>query len=135
MEAAMRQAFRTKLMLAAALVVVVQSHNFGQRSDAPAKQTAAKSTYVAPRASGGHPDLQGVWTNNAGTPLERPAVVADKTLLTDEELAAVRKQAALISDECGDAVFGDSVFTAALGNTTRIKSSCGETGNYNQFWL
>ena len=32
-----------------------------------------------------------------------------------EELAAVQTQAALISDECGDAVFGDSVFNVALG--------------------
>jgi hypothetical protein len=135
MEATMRQAFRVELMLAAALAVLGQSHSLAQRSDAPAKQTAAKSTYLAPRAAGGHPDLQGVWTNNAGTPLERPAVVAGKALLTDDELAAVRKQAGLISDECGDAVFGDSIFTAALGSSTKIKSSCGETGNYNQFWL
>jgi hypothetical protein len=129
----MRQAFRVQLLLAAALAVVVQSHNFAQRGDAGG--ASPRSTYVAPRAIGGHPDLQGVWTNNAGTPLERPAVVANKTLLTDAELAAVRKQASAISDECGDAVFGDSVFTAALGNETKVKSSCGETGNYNQFWL
>ncbi|HEY7172946.1 MAG TPA: hypothetical protein VH417_18970 [Vicinamibacterales bacterium] len=130
----MRQAFRVKLMLAAALAVVVQSHNLAQRRDAGGA-VPARSTYVAPRAAGGHPDLQGVWTNNAGTPLERPAVVADKPLLNDAELGAVRKQASAISDECGDAVFGDSVFTAALGNAIKIKSSCGETGNYNQFWL
>src|ERR1700741_2012273 len=114
----MRHPYLVKLMLAAALAVVVQSHNLAQRSDAGA--AAPASTYVAPRAIGGHPDLQGVWTNNAGTPLERPAVVADKTLLTDAQLAAVRKQASAISDECGDAVFGDSVFTAALGKEIKI---------------
>jgi hypothetical protein len=129
----MRQAFRLKLILAAALAVAVQSRSFAQHGDVGG--AASKSTYVAPRAIGGHPDLQGVWTNNAGTPLERPAVVADKSLLSDAELAAVRKQASAISDECGDAVFGDSVFTAALGKEIKVKSSCGETGNYNQFWL
>jgi hypothetical protein len=119
-------------MLATALACVCESILTAQGREA-GKRTP--STYVAPRTSDGHPDLQGVWTNNAGTPLERPAIVADKTLLTNEELAAVRKQASLITDECGDAVFGDQVFAAALGKVSKFKSSCGDTGNYNHFWL
>ena len=39
----------------------------------------------APRTPWGHPDLQGVWTNSTTTPLERPADLADKAVLTEEE--------------------------------------------------
>jgi hypothetical protein len=49
------------------------------------------------RTSSGAPDLQGVWNWAGGTPLERPAELADKPELTDAELAdaerAVHKRA------------------------------------------
>jgi hypothetical protein len=45
----------------------------GQAPQTPlAKATSSKQTWVPPRASDGHPDLQGFWTNNSATPLERP---------------------------------------------------------------
>jgi hypothetical protein len=135
MEGVMRNRFFERLMLAAALALISQASSSAQSRNAGAAQSQPPSKYTAPRTVNGHPDLQGVWVNNAGTPLERPAIVANKTLLTDEELAAVQKQAALITDECGDAVFGDSVFTAALSKATKFKSTCGDTGNYNHFWL
>jgi hypothetical protein len=121
------------LLVVAAAVSAMGVATIAQNRDAAPKKSASK--YAAPRTADGQPDLQGVWANNAGTPLERPKVVANKPVLTDEELAAVQKQAAQLSDECGDAVFGDSVFTAALGGITKFKSTCGETGNYNHFWL
>jgi hypothetical protein len=132
----MRYAFSVSgLVVFAAVMSISQVATDAQSRDVDARKTRETSAYKAPRTASGQPDLQGVWANNAGTPLERPDVVADKALLTDEELSAVQKQAALISDECGDAVFGDSVFRAALGNITKFKSTCGETGNYNHFWL
>ena len=39
-----------------------------------------------------HPDLQGNWINNYATPLERPKELADRPLLTDEEVAALNRQ-------------------------------------------
>jgi hypothetical protein len=49
------------------------------------------------RTNWGDPDLQGVWNWAGGTPLERPAALADKAELTDVELAeaerAVHKRA------------------------------------------
>jgi len=123
------------LLVVVAAVSATEVATLAQNRGASTRKAKAGSTYAAPRTVDGQPDLQGVWANNAGTPLERPKVVADKATLTDEELTAVQKQAAKISDECGDAVFGDSVFTAALGGITKFKSTCGETGNYNHFWL
>ena len=35
----------------------------------------------------GHPDLQGIWDQTTGTPLERAAEVADREFLSDEEAA------------------------------------------------
>src|SRR5262245_46000021 len=46
--------------------------------------------YTAPKNSFGHPNLEGTWTNNSATPLQRPAQWADKATLTDAELEAVK---------------------------------------------
>ncbi|MEP7308414.1 MAG: hypothetical protein ABJA98_23165 [Acidobacteriota bacterium] len=56
----------------------------GQQPQKPAK---ADRSYVQPRTPDGQPDLQGVWTNATLTPLERPADLAGKELLTRQEAA------------------------------------------------
>ena len=56
-----------------------------------AGQTRAGQTRI-PRASDGHPDLQGVWTNATLTPLERPADLAGKATLTDAEAKTYEKK-------------------------------------------
>jgi hypothetical protein len=64
---------------------------------APVSGTAKPTTaapYRVPRTPWGHPDLQGLWNNGTTTPLERPADLADKEFLTDEEWAARAKDAA-----------------------------------------
>ena len=40
---------------------------------------APKTSWKAPRTPEGTPDLQGLWTNNVATPLERPRDLAGKT--------------------------------------------------------
>ena len=52
----------------------------------------------APRTAWGDPDLQGTWTNTTTTPLERPADLEGKQVLTDEEWAA-RNSVSGISDD------------------------------------
>jgi hypothetical protein len=47
--------------------------------------------WTAPRTPDGHPDLQGFWTNDTVTPLERPAEFGNKEVLTPEEAAAYAK--------------------------------------------
>jgi hypothetical protein len=44
------------------------------------------------RTADGHPDLQGIWSNAVITPLERPAELAGKPVLTEQEAAAYEKQ-------------------------------------------
>jgi hypothetical protein len=103
---------------------------------APPAETSAKK-YVAPRAFGGKPDLQGIWANNTATPLERPKMLEGRAYLTDEEVAALRKRYAEIFAGDGDAAFGDSIFEAVLSEVKTYKPTTFDTktGNYNAFWL
>ncbi len=101
-----------------------------------AGQDSAAGTWTAPRTADGQPDLQGVWANNNATPLQRPEILGDRTVLTDEELAALQARAEeLFSVESGDAAFGDTVFAAALAEAENFSSRDTGTGNYNQFWM
>lgn len=100
----------------------------------------AKPTWTAPRTVNGQPDLQGVWSNNTATPLERPKALAGRAFLTDEEVAALKKKAAeLFANGNSDAAFGDSVFDSVLANVegkrTGFKSVDGGTGDYSSVWL
>src|SRR5215471_1735400 len=61
----------------------------GQTATPTAKSTGAWSV---PRTPEGVPDLQGVWTNNTVTPLERPKGLGEKEFYTEAELAGVQKQ-------------------------------------------
>jgi hypothetical protein len=100
----------------------------GQSADAPSKP------YKPPRNSFGQPDLSGTWTNNNATPLQRPAQWADKAVLSDAELEAV-KNAVQSLEKDGDALFGDELILDAVAGNQAPKSHDTETGNYNGFWL
>jgi hypothetical protein len=64
-------------------------------SKAPASQKAWKP----PRTPEGQPDLQGYWTNNTVTPLERPKGLGAKEFYTEEELAArVKRESARLKE-------------------------------------
>src|SRR6266571_2299452 len=96
---------------------------------------AAKQTWTAPRTADGHPDLQGVWANNIATPLERPRELAGRALLTDQEVAALKKKAhELFGGGNSDAAFGDTVYRTSWANVngtaSGFKSVDGETGDY-----
>ena len=54
---------------------------------APAAAQDADAGWTPARTSWGHPDLQGIWDQTTGTPLERAAEVADREFLSDEEAA------------------------------------------------
>src|SRR6516164_11152206 len=46
------------------------------------KPTPASETSAAPKTSGGEPDLQGIWTDENDTPLQRPAKYAAQEFFT-----------------------------------------------------
>ncbi len=53
--------------------------------------TPAKPSQSAIPRQDGHPDLEGFWTNDTFTPLERPAKFRDKEFFTHEEAVAFIK--------------------------------------------
>ncbi len=85
-------------------------------SMAPASVHAQASTdgTSMPRTPDGRPDLQGVWDFSSLTPLQRPAELAGREFLTDEDVAALEARAA-----------------ARVDTAPRP----GDPGSYNRFWF
>ena len=96
-------------------------------------QAIAQTSWTVPRLPGGHPDLQGTWENNSATPLERPPELADKPLLSEDELSALKARAAQIFGPEADAVFGDSLYLALLDENRPRQTFA--TGTYSQNWV
>ena len=69
------------------LIAVVPA--VGQDASA-SNRAAAQEAYAVPRTADGQPDLQGFWTNQTYTPLERPDGVT-KAFYTPEEAAAIEQ--------------------------------------------
>ena len=63
-------------------------------SPAASADTATKSAGI--KTPWGEPDLQGIWTDEYQTPLQRPATYAGKEFFTDEERAALDAKRAAI---------------------------------------
>jgi hypothetical protein len=100
----------------------------------PNRSSSTTRSYTVPRTSFGQPDLEGVWTNNNATPLQRPAAWADKAFLTDAEVERI-KSASRQLEQNGDALFGDELILDTLEGKQKPESHDTETGNYNAFWL
>jgi len=99
---------------------------------------AQSTTWKVPRTPDGHPDLQGVWSNNSVTPMTRPPQWRDKERLTDAEVEELKQLVARYTDQGGDAIFG-SLVQMALNAKEKGQfdqtSYDRTTGNYNQFWM
>jgi hypothetical protein len=125
------------LMIAVAALATVAQGQVAPRA-ALAKPTIVKQTWTPPRTLDGRPDLQGFWSNNNATPLERPKELAGRAILTGEELAAMKKKAHELFSGNGDAAFGDTVYLTVLANVlgtkTGFTSTDGETGDYSSVW-
>ena len=68
----------------------------GQTPAVGATAGAAAKTPIAHKTPWGEPDLQGVWTDDFQTPLQRAPRYANKELFTDEERAELDRQRAAI---------------------------------------
>src|SRR5262245_22801815 len=83
-------------------------------------RTAAQAPPSVLKTPWGDPDLQGIWTDESDTPLQRPAKYAAQEFFTPEQRAEL-----------------DEVRTAVLGRDSRTQSGTEDdvaSGYNSQFW-
>ena len=107
---------------------------------------AQRTPWVMPRTPDGKPDLQGNWTNETQTPLERMGSAA--ATLTNEQAAAIEERAQRVA-EFRDQPSDPNRATPPKGGDNRALTPPGEpsfieriaeiaggqVGGYNGFWL
>jgi hypothetical protein len=82
----------------------------------PAQSKQSPRPWTQPKTPWGDPDLTGFWTNTTTTPLQRPADLADKAVLTAEEVAKRNAE------------------VEARQNSDQAPRK-GDPGTYNNFWF
>lgn len=135
-----------RLTFAAALAVALTlfSGLAAAQTLKPDSKSGVTTAWTPPRTPDGHPDLQGNWSNNNATPLERPKELEGRVTLTDAEVAAMKKKAAELFGGDGDAAFGDDVFRMVYASIKKSESGPhkkaatefdGGTGDYSSVWI
>ncbi|MGD1094277.1 MAG: hypothetical protein ABSB35_20105 [Bryobacteraceae bacterium] len=112
---------------ALAVLSLAPVHVAGQ---APA--SGSNNTWTASLTPDGQPDLQGNWVNKSATPLERPKQLEGRQLLTDAEVAELKKRAGRIfkdgKSDFAQQDFRDNVYLAVLGNVEQYTNPTPTTG-------
>lgn len=85
-----RSAMRYSLL--GSLLLLVVSPTGAPTARTPGTRPEQSLPGTLPRATDGRPDLQGIWTNDTYTPLERPRGFEDKAFFSEREKAAFQKQ-------------------------------------------
>ena len=112
------------LLLAFALPGVPDGYGVAA-AEAAEPQSGAPEGAGAMRTPWGDPDLQGVWDYRTITPLERPADLAGREFLTEEEAAGLERAAV---DRAARLAEPSEVRTEPL-------PAGGSVGAYNDFWF
>lgn len=112
----------------------------------PAKAPGGGKPWIAPRTPDGVPDLQGNWSNETQTPLERMG--KQGPTLTDAQAAALEKRAQDVEEfrdrptdpeEKATKTNGTYDLAAVPGEPTFVErvaqAAGGNVGGYNGFWL
>jgi hypothetical protein len=88
----------TIAVTAAAVGAVVSASVTGTQAQTAPAQTATAQTATAQtqKTPWGEPDLQGIWTDESDTPLQRPAKYADQEFFTDAQRAELDVQRAAL---------------------------------------
>jgi hypothetical protein len=131
---------RTLLALVLAVFAVLLAPPAAQAPLAQAKP------WTVPRTPDGKPDLQGNWTNETQTMLERMGTAS--ATLTDQQAAAIEERARVVAefrDQASDPnrppppKGGDNRALTAPGEPSLLEriaeSAGGAVGGYNGFWL
>ena len=122
----------------AALVVVVA---IGGLAPATARSQTQNepddaTSWTAPRTPDGRPDLQGFWTTQTFTPLQRPEHLADKEFFTEEEVAALNEQ---LTAEGVDPLAGGAINVADAEEREKRLYQSNRDPSYihydNEIWL
>jgi hypothetical protein len=96
---------------------------------AQAPKAAAKA-WNPPHTAYGQPDLQGIWNYSTLTPLERPAELAGKAVLTEDEAAEFEKR--ILQRSNVDANRGTTATARGVINGTVETEDLASA--YNEFW-
>jgi hypothetical protein len=91
-------------------------------------QQPATDGWTQPKMPWGDPDLQGVWRYEAAVPLERPARLAGRAQLTDEEVAQRQK---VEDEQAAQRLAGAEGKAVGRGN---LEQSPIRGNEYNSFW-
>ena len=83
--------YRYAMLCSGVLVGVMMAAPACSQSQAPA-ETNEDPDWEMPRLANGHPDLQGYWTTQTFTPMERPDYLGDQAFYTEEEWAELQAQ-------------------------------------------
>src|SRR5579863_10270033 len=101
------------IVTAAVLIAPADAQTGSDNTQKVAKALSSK-TWIPTRTPDGQPDLQGVWTNATLTPFERPAELAGKATITDQEAAEIERRAS--------------------ASPADPPPKAGDPGGYNQVW-
>jgi hypothetical protein len=88
---------------------------------------AQTDAYRAPRTADGYPSLQGMWTNNTITPLERPPEFADRPFLSEAEQQEM--------EQAVQAAIAEADLPSDPNRPPPTKEQIDLADSYNAFWF